>query len=120
MGGHALRLAQARRLGAEFLNADAAGPHSPGPAPDPIIYILERGALGWGRECIGTDAGQAGSMEPPFPAYNLLHNANRYGVASLAHLDRSPPKGAILIAAPLKIVDGTGSPVRAIALAPRR
>jgi kynurenine formamidase len=104
---------------ADFLNADASGPHSPGPTPDAILHILKRGAVGWGSECIGTDAGQAGGMDPPFPAHNLLHKADRYGLASLAHLDRLPPKGAILIAAPLKIVRGTGSPIRALALVPR-
>ncbi|MEO3999505.1 cyclase family protein [Mesorhizobium sp. CAU 1732] len=102
----------------EFLNADEAGPHSPGPTVDCIEYILERGAIGWGTQCIGTDAGAAGGMEPPFPAHNLMHKANRYGLASLCNLDRLPAKGAILIVAPLKIVDGTGSPVRALALTP--
>ncbi len=58
-------------------------------------------------------------MTPPFPAHNLLHAANRYGLASLANLDKLPPKGAILIVAPLKIVNGTGSPIRALALAPK-
>lgn len=104
---------------AEFLNADATGPHSPGPSVDCIEHILERGAIGWGTQCIGTDAGAAGGFQPPFPAHNLLHKANRYGLASLVNLDKLPPKGAILIAAPLKIVNGTGSPVRALALVPR-
>jgi len=103
----------------EFLNADANGPHSPGPTADAIEYILSKGAIGWGTQCIGTDAGSAGGMQPPFPAHNLLHKANRYGLASLVNLDKLPAKGALLIAAPLKIVKGTGSPVRALALAPR-
>lgn len=103
-----------------YLNADVNGPHSPGPSVDCIEYILERGALGWGTQCIGTDAGAAGGFHPPFPAHNLLHKANRYGLASLVNLDRLPAKGALLIAAPLKIVRGTGSPIRALALAPRR
>lgn len=102
-----------------FLNADENGPHSPGPTVDCIEYVLERGAIGWGTQCIGTDAGSAGGMEPPFPAHNLLHKANKYGLASLCNLDRLPPTGAILIAAPLKIVNGTGSPVRALALSAR-
>ena len=102
-----------------FLNADASGPHSPGPSVDAIEYILERGAIGWGTQCIGTDAGAAGGFEPPFPAHNLLHKADRYGLASLVNLDKLPPRGAILIAAPLKIVKGTGSPVRALALVPK-
>lgn len=102
-----------------YLNADATGPHSPGPTVDCIEYILSKGVLGWGTQCIGTDAGQAGGMQPPYPAHNLLHKANRYGLASLANLDQLPAKGAILIAAPLKLVQGTGSPIRAMALVPR-
>jgi isatin hydrolase len=101
---------------AEFLNADETGPHSPGPTAQTIEYLLAKGILGWGSETVGTDAGSAGGMNPPFPAHNLVHKANRYGLASLCHLDRLPPKGAILIAAPLKIVNGTGSPVRVLAL----
>ncbi len=104
---------------AAFLNADATGPHTPGPTAEVIEYLLGKGIVGWGSQCIGTDAGQAGGMTPPFPAHNLLHKANRYGLASLANLDRLPPKGAILIAAPLKIKSGTGSPIRALALVPR-
>lgn len=104
---------------AAFLNADEAGPHSPGPTPDAIEYLLSKKVVGWGSQCIGTDAGQAGGMEPPFPAHNLLHRDNCFGLASLANLDKLPAKGAILIAAPLKIERGTGSPIRALALVPK-
>lgn len=99
-----------------YLNADDTGPHTPGPSVDAIEYLMEKKALGWGTQCIGTDAGQAGSMTPPYPAHNLLHKNNRYGLASLINLDKLPAKGAILIAAPLKIERGTGSPIRALAL----
>jgi len=102
----------------DFLNADENGPHSPGPTVDCIEYLLSKGIMGWGSQCIGTDAGSAGGMDPPFPAHNLLHKANRYGLASLANLGALPPKGAVLIAAPLKIKRGTGSPIRALALKP--
>ena len=104
---------------AAFLNADEAGPHSPGPTVDCIEYLLSKGIVGWGTQCIGTDAGQAGGMDPPYPAHNLLHKSNCFGLASLANLDKLPAKGAILIAAPLKIARGTGSPIRALALVPR-
>ena len=109
------------RVGDEnaYLNADETGPHSPGPTVDCIQYVLSKGAIGWGTQCIGTDAGQAGGMEPPYPAHNLLHAANKYGLASLANLSKLPPKGAVLIAAPLKLVKGTGSPIRAMALVAR-
>ncbi|WP_065323529.1 cyclase family protein [Tritonibacter mobilis] len=104
---------------AKFLNADESGPHSPGPTPDCIEYLLSKKVVGWGSQCIGTDAGQAGAMDPPYPAHNLLHRDNCFGLASLANLDKLPAKGAILIAAPLKIERGTGSPIRALAMVPK-
>jgi kynurenine formamidase len=41
------------------------------------------------------------------------------GVLGPDNLDKLPAKGAILIAAPLKIKAGTAPPVRALALVPR-
>ncbi|MFC4668894.1 aminotransferase class V-fold PLP-dependent enzyme [Seohaeicola nanhaiensis] len=106
-----------------FLNEDPDpyedGSHSPGPSTDCIDYLLGRGIVGWGTQCIGTDAGMAGKFSPPYPAHNFLHRDNCFGLASLCNLDQLPPKGAILIATPLKIVKGTGSPIRAIALVPQ-
>ena len=104
---------------AKFLNVDDKGPHSPGPTAETIDYLIAKGIMGWGSETVGTDAGSAGGMNPPFPAHTFVHKANRYGLASLCNLDRLPPKGAILIAAPLKIVKGTGRPLRVLALVPR-
>jgi len=105
-----------------FLNADPDphedGSHSPGPSTDCMDYLLSKGIVGWGSQCIGTDAGMAGKFSPPYPAHNYLHRDNCFGLASLANLDQLPPKGAILIAAPLKIANGTGSPIRALALVP--
>ena len=45
-----------------------------------------------------------------------MHGAGKFGLASLCNLDQLPPTGAVVIAAPLKIVDGSGSPVCALAL----
>ena len=47
-----------------------------------------------------------------------MHGKGRYGLQCLTNLDLLPPKGAVLIAAPLKIRKGTGSPIRALALVP--
>ncbi|WP_420415568.1 cyclase family protein [Roseibium sp.] len=106
----------------EFLNEDPDpledGAHSPGPTTGCIDYLLSKGIVGWGSQCIGTDAGMAGKFSPPYPAHNHLHRDNCFGLASLANLDQLPPKGAILIAAPLKLERGTGSPIRALALVP--
>jgi len=103
-----------------FLNADETGPHTPGPSVDCIEYILSKGAIGFGSECVGTDAGSAAGFEPPFPAHALMLGKGKYGLASLCHLEKLPPKGALLLVAPLKIVGGTGSPVRVLALTPAR
>lgn len=103
---------------ADFTNADADGPHSPGfhkAASELLAY--ERDILGVGVETIGTDAGQAGRFDPPFPNHTIMHGAGKFGLASLCNLDQLPPTGAIVIAAPLKIVDGSGSPLRVLAIA---
>lgn len=103
----------------EFLNARADGPHSPGWTADCLRFLAhERDVLGVGVETVGTDAGQASNFDPPFPAHNIMHGAGKLGLASLRNLDQLPPTGAVVIAAPLKIVNGSGSPVRVIALAP--
>ena len=100
-----------------FLNAKEDGPHVPGPSADAIRFLVnERDVNGWGVEAVGTDAGQAHSFEPPFPAHNLMHGANRLGLASLCNLDQLPPTGAVIFAAPLKIEQGSGSPLRVLAL----
>ena len=52
---------------AEFLNANETGPHTPGPTVEAIEYLIGKGITGWGSETIGTDAGKAGGMQPPFP-----------------------------------------------------
>ncbi len=106
-----------------FLNEDPDphedGSHSPGPTTECIDYLLGKGIVGWGTQCVGTDAGMAGKFSPPYPAHSFLHRDNCFGLASLANLDQLPPKGAILMAAPLKIEQGTGSPIRALALVPQ-
>jgi kynurenine formamidase len=105
---------------AAFLNVAADGPHSPGLAAEASRLLAdERDILGIGVETIGTDAGQAGTFDPPFPNHNIMHGAGKFGLASLCNLDQLPATGAVVIAAPLKIVGGSGSPLRVIALAPR-
>lgn len=105
---------------ARFLNMKEDGPHVPGPNADAVRFLVEeRDVNGWGVEAVGTDAGQAFSFEPAFPAHALMHGANKFGLASLCNLDQLPPTGAILIAAPLKIENGSGSPLRVLALVPQ-
>lgn len=114
-----LRTGWSRRSGKAFINADADGPHSPGfDAAASRMLAHERDVLGVGVETIGTDAGQAGRFEPPFPNHAIMHGAGKFGLASLCNLDQLPATGAIVIAAPLRIVQGSGSPLRVLALTP--
>ena len=106
-----------RRDPKAFLNVAADGPHSPGFAASASRLLAhDRDVLGVGVETIGTDAGQAGTFDPPFPNHTIMHGAGKFGLASLCNLDLLPPTGAVVIAAPLKIVDGSGSPLRVLAL----
>lgn len=103
----------------QFLNILENGSHSPGFHPSCSHYLAtERDILGVGVETVGTDAGQAGSFEPPFPSHTFMHGAGRFGLTSLINLHQLPPTGAIVIAAPLKIVNGSGSPLRVLAITP--
>ena len=115
-----LRTGWSRRSGKEaFLNVTEDGPHSPGFHQETSALLAgDRAVLGVGVETVGTDAGQAGAFDPPFPNHSTMHGAGKFGLASLCNLDQLPPTGAVAIAAPLKIVDGSGSPLRVIALAP--
>ena len=115
-----LRTGWSRRRDPEaFLNVASDGPHSPGfDAAASRMLAQERDVLGVGVETIGTDAGQAGTFQPPFPNHSIMHGAGKFGLASLCNLDRLPPTGAVVIAAPLKIVNGSGSPLRVLAIMP--
>ena len=115
-----LRTGWSRRTdAAAFINAAADGPHTPGfDARASRLLAHERDVIGVGVETIGTDAGQAGTFDPPFPNHTIMHGAGKFGLASLCNLDQLPATGAIVIAAPLKIVNGSGSPLRVLALTP--
>jgi kynurenine formamidase len=108
-----------RQDAASFLNVEEDGPHSPGFAREASALLAhDRRILGVGVETIGTDAGQAGRFDPPFPNHGIMHGAGCFGLASLCNLDQLPARGAVVIAAPLKIVNGSGSPLRVLAFVP--
>ena len=104
---------------AAFLNANETGPHTPGISVACARWIAEQSILGVGVETVGTDAGAAHSFDPPFPCHSFLLGAGKYGLTQLANVAQLPTTGAVLIAAPLPIVGGSGSPARVLALVPR-
>ena len=95
------------------------GPHTPGMSVACARWLAQQPILGVGVETVGTDAGAAHSFDPPFPCHSFLLGAGKYGLTQLANLARLPTTGSVLIAAPLPIVRGSGSPARVLALVQR-
>jgi kynurenine formamidase len=79
----------------------------------------EAPVMGLGVETVGTDAGTAHSFDPPFPCHAALLGAGKYGLTQLQNLGALPPTGAVVIAGPLPITGGSGSPARVLALVER-
>ena len=105
---------------AAFLNADETGPHTPGVSVQCARWLAEQAPIiGLGVETVGTDAGAAHGFDPPFPCHAFLLGAGKYGLTQLANVAKLPPTGAVLVAAPLPIVGGSGSPARVLALVQR-
>lgn len=112
-----LRTDWSKRNSEAYTNRKADGAHTPGPSVEAVRFLVdERDAHGLGVETIGTDAGQAHLLEPMYPAHTLFHGAGRFGLQCLCNLDQLPPTGAVIVSAPLKIVGGSGSPLRVLAL----
>ena len=53
-----------------------------------------------------------------FESHRYLYEHNIIGFENLNNLDLLPPKGAFVIALPMKIKGGSGGPLRAVALIP--
>ena len=67
---------------------------------------------------LAPNAGQAYHLRPPYPCHYYMHGTGRYGLQCLTNLDKLPATSAIVIAAPLRIRNGSASPMRALALVP--
>ncbi len=116
-----LRTDWSKRLAdpAAFVNLREDGAHTPGPTQEAVQWLIqERDVCGFGVETINTDAGQSYAWPMPYPCHTLMHGANKYGLQCLTRLDELPPQGALIVAAPLKIQNGSGSPLRVLALVP--
>lgn len=98
-----------------FLN----GGHTPGISVECAKWLAQQPIIGVGVETVGTDAGAAHSFEPPFPCHSFLLGAGKYGLTQLQNLASLPATGIAVVAAPLPIVGGSGSPTRVFALVER-
>jgi kynurenine formamidase len=93
---------------------------TPGISPACAKWLAEETSiLGVGVETVGTDAGAAHSFDPPFPCHSFLLGHDKYGLTQLRNVASLPPTGAVVVAGPLPIVGGSGSPCRVLALVER-
>ena len=112
-----IRTDWSKRASPDYAGLGDDGAHTPGPEPAVVKWFVEqRDVHGFGTETIGTDFGQGHHFNPPYPAHFYMHGKGRFGLQCLTNLDLLPAKGAVIIAAPLKIKQGSGSPLRVLAL----
>jgi len=113
-----LRTDWSKRVGTlSYLNLKDDGAHSPGPDAGAMRFLVhDRDCVGLGVETVGTDAGQASNFDEPLPAHSILHGNGRFGLQCLTNIDQLPATGAVIVAMPLKIKGGSGSPLRVMAL----
>ncbi|MGH8093420.1 MAG: cyclase family protein [Chthoniobacterales bacterium] len=73
--------------------------------------LLERSIVGIGIDTLSCDRGNNG-----FPVHQAILGAGKYLLENIANAGDLPPTGALVLALPMKLMDGTESPVRLIAL----
>jgi len=89
--------------------------HFPGFSGESMKFLVQtRHIRGVGIDTASIDKGQSRD----FIAHRILSNANHYALENVAALDQVPPTGAMIYAFPIKIKDGTGGPVRVLAVIP--
>lgn len=90
-----------------------SAPGWPAPTPGVMDYLHEKGV--WH---LGIDGASMGPVENGQPTHLAGLNHGMSWEESLINLGELPTRGAYYIALPIKVVDQSGSPTRAIALVP--
>jgi kynurenine formamidase len=87
--------------------------HFPGLAPEAAQWLTEhRAPKAVGIDTASIDHGQS----THFQSHVTLCGHNVPAFENVAHLNRLPPHGALLIALPMKIAGGSGAPLRMVAV----
>jgi kynurenine formamidase len=76
--------------------------------------LVDRSVAAVGIDTASIDYGQSDD----FRVHRYLYDLNIPGFENVANIDALPPKGAFLIALPMKISMGSGAPLRIIGLVP--
>lgn len=102
-----------------YLGSDTAGDASglsfPSYGPDAArLLVEERGVAALGVDTASIDYGRS----TDFQVHRIAAARNVPGLENLTNLEQLPPRGALMIALPMKIEGGSGGPLRAVALVP--
>lgn len=105
----------------EYLGTDERGEaavaqlHFPGLSPEAATWLVtHRNISSIGLDTASIDYGQS----THFQSHVILLSANIPAFENVAHLDKLPAKDFNVIALPMKIKDGSGGPLRIIAIVP--
>lgn len=101
----------------EFMNQDAQGRlHFPGLSLEAAQYLLDRShPAAIGIDTASIDYGPSQNFE----VHRLTMPAGLYHLENVAKLDRLPARGAYVVALPMNLKGGSGSPTRVLALVPK-
>ncbi|HEX8742351.1 MAG TPA: cyclase family protein [Thermoleophilaceae bacterium] len=86
----------------------------PGLGPSAAELIVERGCTGIGIDTLSVDRGRDATV----PVHRITLPAGLWHLEGLVGLEGLPPRGATLFVGALKLVDGSGTPARVLALLP--
>ena len=100
------------RYGSDAL-VSKTGPAWPAPTPEAVEWLHGRGV-----RCIGTDGLSIGPAQNGADTHLAGLTRGMTFVEALTGLRQLPPRGAWFLFLPLNLVDGTGSPGRALAVLP--
>jgi kynurenine formamidase len=93
---------------------DASHLHFPGISAEAARVLIARNVAAVGIDTASIDHGPSRD----FWAHRVLMAADIPAFENLTGLEALPPRGAVLLALPMKIGNGSGGPLRAVALVP--
>jgi kynurenine formamidase len=94
--------------------SDAADLHFPGLDASAARLLVARHVAAVGIDTASIDHGPS----KDFPVHQVLLGAGIPVFENLAALDAMPPRGAFILALPMKIAGGSGAPLRIVAVLP--
>jgi kynurenine formamidase len=114
--GWSARWPDKKRYFGDDTPGDASHLHFPSYGEEAARYLVEtRKVAALGIDTASIDYGPS----KDFVVHRVAMGAGVPGLENLDHLDALPEKGAWVVALPMKIAEGSGAPLRAVAFVPR-